>query len=144
MAKLHERKATGSEKKAIKKAKASGNGFAEAKVEQESTAVPIETFPDLQDVMDEYCHEYREIAEHMRILEERRKELSDVIMQLVLESRVDSIVGDNYHVVKVTQTRRPLSETKLVELGVDPDVIAAAKGEVVTTYLQVRAFIPGE
>lgn len=127
------RKATSSEKKAMAKKEGVTEG-------EPKTALPVSDFEEYREVIDLYCHEYRELSEKMKELEARRKELSEVLYDVMREVRYDSIVGDNYHIVRVIQTRRPLSETKLVELGVDPDVIDRARGEVTTDYVQVRAF----
>jgi hypothetical protein len=126
------------EKRALAKSR---NTDPEGELEGHDT-VAVDRLGDVGDILKEYCEEYRVIVERMAKDEERRKELSEVIFDLLKDSGFKSIYGDTWKAVKSPGSNTAISATKLAELGVDMDIIEQATVKVKYEYLQVRKYEP--
>lgn len=135
----YQRKATAGEKAALKKKANGANGGYEPKVKPMRAEEFEDSIPGFKDLLDEYGREYRDIIAQVKKLEDRRRELSDVLYHLIREAHWDSIIGDGYQLVRVDASRITLSETKLLENGVGIDTIEKSRVRMEYDYVQVLA-----
>lgn len=137
---IGERKMKPSEKKALTKQR-QAKPLPPINDEGEVIYVPhITEVPELIDVLPELAEEYREIATKIAPLEIRKKEIGADIKALLDAVGRKSIRGNGWIVTRSMDTEtETLSREKLLEFGVDIDVIEAA---VVKTpkagYVQVK------
>lgn len=109
-----------------------------ADVERQSNARPLAEFPDLMDVLPDLAKRYREIHEQGVAIEKEKKELGGLIMPLLEAVGHDSITDEDWNAVRCRGANVQISKTKLIELGVDPEIVAKATVKSTYYYLQVR------
>lgn len=133
------RSAKPSEKKALKKKAEQDAAAANGDPAYESKARPIEEFPELADVLPELCLEYRRLHKVEKEAEKAKKAIGDDIGPLLEAVGCNSITdGAEWAAVRCKGSKSSISATKLVELGVDPDIIEQATVTNEYWYTQVR------
>ena len=104
-------------------------------------ALPVESFPDIEDTLTEAAKEYRSLSEDIAALDARRKKLGADIKILLEAEGYDSIYGEDWVAVRVNGGGgRSLSPELLLKNGVtskqlEKSYVTAEK----FTYVQVRA-----
>lgn len=132
------RKASGTEKEKLGKAKGQMKKGEYAPAELTTT---WDRFPGIADDLPTLAAEYILKNQEIAAAEKRKSELKNEIETIQAECREKVLAGDFFVVERVTaHSPRKLSETKLLENGVNLDTINKSyEGGVKYEYTQVRS-----
>lgn len=113
---------------------------AAAKAEKEGKpapkpAVALDDAPDLQDCLPDLVGEFRMLKSEKAVIDARLDEIGPQIVALLEAIGERAVFTDEWQVSRATITNVQISKEKLVEAGVDPDVIAEC-----TVRTETRAF----
>lgn len=98
-------------------------------------AVPLDDVEDLQDCLPERVEEFRQLKAERAVIDARLDELGPEIIALLEAVGQRAVYTDEWQVSRATNVNVQISKEKLVEAGVDPDVITAC-----TVKKETRAF----
>lgn len=114
-------------------------------VTNEAMAPSWDRLGGLADSLPDLAAEYLVISAQIRELEARKTEIRKMIETIIIESCEPDIRGD-FFLVETVVSHRPkrLSETKLLEAGIEMEVIEYAReGGEEYTYVKVSAAVEG-
>jgi hypothetical protein len=104
-------------------------------------ATPLDSIKDakLRKRLNNACIEVRELQEQITAMEARKKQIvEDEIRPTLRQVKLDKVRGEGWLAIKNMRTTKTISAEKLIENGVDMDVIEASTVKKETEIVQVR------
>jgi hypothetical protein len=88
--------------------------------------------------LPELCREYRRFLDQEKAAQAAKNAIMDEIKVHAKRARIKKVAGDDWQLTRVPEGKGQIQAKKLIEKGIDPDLIEDCKG-VRSAYYKVSA-----